>query len=198
MKSRKGKTGQHDPLLKFLRSMPETGPNGFEGLVRDLLEQWTGFTFRIAKSGSQFGRDGSSESHGLFSVAFEAKRYNESSKLKDRELAGELIQAHGSIPCLDLWILAATIEVGDSVENLRRQAEYLGVDLLILDARSKGFGALQIFCARYPTVVTAFCQSNNEFAATEEIAEHIESLRQSPLFHPAVERLRQSLSDSIL
>ncbi|KAF1083679.1 MAG: hypothetical protein GQF41_0457 [Candidatus Rifleibacterium amylolyticum] len=189
---------QHDPLLKFLRSMPDVGPNGFEGLVRDLLEQWTGFTFRLARSGSQFGRDGSSESHGLFSVAFEAKRYNESFKLKDRELAGELIQAHGSIPCLDLWILAATIEVGDSVENLRRQAEDLGVDLLILDARSNGFGALQIFCAEYPPVVAAFCQRNNGSAATKEIAEYIEPLRQSPQFHSAVERLRQSLSDSIL
>jgi hypothetical protein len=29
-----------------------TGPDGFEGLVRNLLEQWTGLAFRLIRSDS--------------------------------------------------------------------------------------------------------------------------------------------------
>jgi hypothetical protein len=199
MKSHEEESEQRDPLLEFLRSLPETGPNGFEGLVRDLLEQWTGFTFRLARAGSQFGKDGLSETHSQFSIAFETKRYNTNSKLNARELAGEVTQVYNSVSCLDLWILAATIEVGDLVEDLRIQAESFGIDLLILDARSNGFGSLQIFCAEYPLVITAFCKRLNKSASVaKEIAEYIASLRVSPLFYSAAERFRKSLFDSVL
>ena len=50
-----------DPLIDFLRALPATGAKGFEGLIRDLLEAETNLTFRVARSGSQFGKDGQSE-----------------------------------------------------------------------------------------------------------------------------------------
>src|SRR6266567_7881503 len=89
---------QAGPLVEFLRSLPATGPEGFEGLIRNLLEQWTGLTFRIAQTGSQFGKDGLSESQGPFFIAFETKRYEETTGLNARSLSGELFQVKQSAP----------------------------------------------------------------------------------------------------
>ena len=44
---------------ELLRIEP-AGDGGFEGLLADALAAFSGLTFRLAKSGSQFGRDGSS------------------------------------------------------------------------------------------------------------------------------------------
>jgi hypothetical protein len=53
-----------DQQLKYLRrvslEVKPTGHDGFEGLVADTLAAMTGLVVRLAKSGSQFGRDASS------------------------------------------------------------------------------------------------------------------------------------------
>lgn len=194
MTTAKSKTKQHnDPLVEFLRSLPETGPAGFEGLVRNLLEQWTGLTFRIARTGSQCGKDGLSESQSQFYIAFEAKRYEETTGLSARSLSGELFQVKQSAPNLDLWVLAATKEVGDLAEDLRRGAEELGFDILVLDVRNDGLGPLQVLCAEYPHMLAGFCQS----AVTKKITDHIDTLKQFPLYKLAVERLHRTLSDTL-
>jgi hypothetical protein len=87
-------------LYECLRRLPKTGPTGLEGLVRSLLERWTGQRFFLAKSGSQSGRDMRAEGN---LIAVESKRYGESTSLSTRELIGELHQAMNDLPGLD-WL----------------------------------------------------------------------------------------------
>ena len=188
-------TATNDYLLDFLRSLPATGANGFEGLVRDLLEQWTNFSFRIARAGSQFGKDGMSEGQDEFSIAFETKRYNETTELNARELLGELTQAKTSYPELELWVLAATREVGDLAKDLRKGAERLDVDILIVDARVDGVGSLHALCAEYPHVIIQYCRNNN--GLNEKLIESLNEIKSHPHYQNVLQNLRTSLDVSI-
>ncbi len=102
-----------DWLRQVLLETKASGPDGFEGLVAGALAIETGLVFRLAKSGSQFGRDASSSS-SRFAVAMEAKRYETDLRLED--LAGKAFLAgHFLEGDIDLWVLGATSEVGDDV-----------------------------------------------------------------------------------
>ena len=104
-------------LLDVLRNWsPASGPTGFEGLVARALAEFTGCTFRLARSGAQFGRDGATTS-GRFAIAMEAKRYTDLVPLQ--ELVGKsALAAFALADGIDLWILAATVEVGENSERL--------------------------------------------------------------------------------
>ena len=51
-------------LIEQLRKIAPAGKNGFEGLIAQLLENLTGKSFHLARSGSQSGRDMRSDCHG--------------------------------------------------------------------------------------------------------------------------------------
>src|SRR5689334_6361758 len=109
-------------LRDVLLSLPPSGAAGFEGLVAAALTELTGLLFRLAKSGSQFGRDASTSS-GPFSIAMEAKRYATDLSLED--LAGKaVLAAHALEDDVDLWVLAATTEVAEgTVRGLKEILE---------------------------------------------------------------------------
>jgi hypothetical protein len=71
-------------LYECLRRLPDTGPSGLEGLVRTLLENWTGQRFFLAKSGSQAGRDMRAERLNGNLIAVESKRYEEKRSFNTR------------------------------------------------------------------------------------------------------------------
>src|SRR3546814_3867572 len=50
-------------LKAGLLALPESGENGFEGLIATLLGSVTQVSFRLATSGTQDGQDGRSEEH---------------------------------------------------------------------------------------------------------------------------------------
>lgn len=52
-----------DGLREILLNLPATGGSGFEGLIASCLAAFTGRTFRLAKSGLQFGLDASTRIH---------------------------------------------------------------------------------------------------------------------------------------
>lgn len=119
-------------ILKAIRHISSTGRTGFEGLVRDLITSVTGHPFRLCKSGSQHGTDALADE---IPVSIETKRYGEKTHLKLRELQGELADAAGRYPDLQLWILACSIEVSvQDYEALRTTGENLGLATFILDA----------------------------------------------------------------
>lgn len=119
-------------LRKILINLQPTGSDGFEGLVATALADITGLVFRLAKSGSQFGRDASTENNP-FAIAMEAKRYKDDLSLED--LAGKAALAGYYLENkVDLWILVATSKVGDdTVRQLSEILETYGVSLLVLD-----------------------------------------------------------------
>ncbi len=94
---------------------PAAGADGFEGLVAHALANLSGFTFRLARSGSQFGRDGATTA-GQFSIAMEAKRYRKSVPLQ--ELVGKsALAAFELADDVDVWVLAATVEVSEPTQR---------------------------------------------------------------------------------
>ena len=98
-------------LRKVLLRIEPAGDCGFEGLLAETLAAFSGLTFRLAKSGSQFGRDGSSTS-APFAIALEAKRYDSDLRLED--LAGKVVVAGSELGGrIDVWALGATSNVGD-------------------------------------------------------------------------------------
>lgn len=154
-----------DVLLEFLLSLAAAGPLGFEGLVRNLLETWTGETFRLARSGSQHGKDAVSSDANANCIAAEMKKYDPSHPLSDADISSKLQQVAEALPELDIWILATTRELGEIEErNLRQRAETFGIEAIALDARVEGVGPLQAFCARFPDTVTAFCRDVTPFS----------------------------------
>lgn len=144
-------------LLKWLRSLTPEGAAGFEGLVRLLLEAWTGRRFRLARGGEQFGHDAKSDRGPLApTILVECKRYGEDNKPPSRELMGELGQALARFSTLDLWVLAATTEIGsNAVAELNSLADQHAVEILVIDTRPGG-GDLEVLCAAYPEIVASF------------------------------------------
>jgi len=133
-----GDTGQgksdevFSDLRQVLLDLIPAGSNGFEGLIAAALAACTNLTFRLAKSGSQFGRDASS-SPGSFAIAMEAKRYRESPSLETIVSKG-LLAADFLDGAIDLWVLGCTAPVGDDVFlRLKEELDDRGISLLVLD-----------------------------------------------------------------
>lgn len=152
------KNFNNECLLTFFSYLPPTGPRGFEGLIRDLLEAWCGETFRLARTGSQHGKDATSSDDSSNVIAAEMKRYDGKTSLTDRSIAGELVQVLEHLPDLDIWVLASAKELGETeVRNLHRRGQEHGIEVVVLDAREVGIGPLQAFLAEFPEIVLAFC-----------------------------------------
>lgn len=119
-------------LQKFVYGLDPAGNKGFEGLIASALADITELTFRLAKSGFQFGKDATTPA-GTFAIAMEAKRYDD--KIGLDAVAGKaLIAGNALAGKVDLWVLAATAEVGDTVETtLREILDKDGISLLTLD-----------------------------------------------------------------
>jgi hypothetical protein len=169
-------------LIDWLRSLAPEGATGFEGLVRELLESWTGRKFRLARGGEQFGHDAKTDSDPRAPLTLiECKRYGGDNKPSSRELMGELGQALARFPDLDLWVLAATTEIGsNAVAELRSLADQHAVEILVIDTRPGG-GDLEILCAQFPEVTESFAGDPGLDLATirgrSDFAQHVESVR---------------------
>lgn len=124
--------GKLTELKEELLQLRPSGRDGFEGLVATALAALTGLTFRLAKSGLQFGRDASTP-RARFAVAMEAKRYAEPLRLED--IAGKVWIASNELESdVDLWVLCATSELGDgALSKLEEMLEDRGISLLVLD-----------------------------------------------------------------
>jgi hypothetical protein len=118
------------PLLEALRDMPDTGPSGFEGLVRDALEILVGHRLYLHKAGPQKGKDMSGSR-----IAIECKRFKAKTPLALDELKQKLLEACESGE-LDIWAVALTKEmVQPDWSELRAAAAKLGIEAVALDWR---------------------------------------------------------------
>ena len=118
-------------LRNALLALKPTGTEGFEGLLATVLGKITGHVFRLASSGSQYGKDGeavSSTSH----ISFEGKLY--ATPISQNEVLGKATQIIGSAKIPDVWILGATVEVKTQIlEQLQNAFEKNAILLLVLD-----------------------------------------------------------------
>ncbi len=120
-------------LLSALKNLPAVGPGGFEGLVRDALQEVTQQSMRLIKSGPQHGADAMTLGNAPVVLGVEAKRYDKT-PLELDEVKAKLLDAAASHPDLDLWVLAATRELSKAdAEQLADIGHQLGIEVVILD-----------------------------------------------------------------
>jgi hypothetical protein len=159
-------------ISDFLQSLKPSGDGSFEDLVGALLGALTGLRFYAARSGDQGGRDGRASGSAGGDIVFECKRYSADTSLRDRELMGELAQAHVSLPELDVWIIAASREVTDqNLKGLQAFGKEHGIDIVPLESLPDGNGTLDLLVGAYPAVVKRFAGPDRSAALTTAIQE---------------------------
>jgi len=180
-------------LRAQLLQLQPAGPKGFEGLVATALADLTGLTFRLAKSGSQFGRDAST-SRARFAIAMEAKRYTEPLRLET--VAGKIWIASGELASdIDLWVLGATSEMGDGVlAKLEKMLEEQGISLLVLDWPTAPLPRLAVLLAAASARVMQWCLANTPCASASKIRAALELIESDDAFASARNQLVNEIS----
>jgi hypothetical protein len=147
-----------EALKTALLSLPATGEAGFEGLISVALSKISGFRFRLARSGSQFGVDGKSaeEEDG---VCFEGKRYDE--VIPKDQILSKIVEVSIHNKNVDLWILGATSSVSAQLaDGVREAAKLSGISTLILDWSANDLPQLAVALAMAPEATKTFLHDN--------------------------------------
>jgi hypothetical protein len=188
----------YEVLFDYLRKLDPSGPDGFEGMIAQLLEALTGRRFLLAKSGYQAGRDMSTGLLGANRIAVECKRYLDETPLNERELLGELVQVSYDIPQLDLWVVVATRKVGDKLQDLVSEgARARGFEALIVDTETdvgNSLSSLAILCAHAPEIVVSFIQRNLPDVDIEKLKDALGSISSQQGYPKRLDELKGNLS----
>ncbi len=141
--------------LKFALQ-DEKRASKLENLAAALLGRLLGIPIAIAKSGFQHGGDGGPAGRQGRRFRLECKKYSDTTSLSDRELLGEIDHALSRDEALEAWILAATREVPEQLEqDLTQKGDSIGVPVVILDWKDHGLASLAALCAFDPDLVEA-------------------------------------------
>lgn len=182
-------------LIEQLRKIAPAGKNGFEGLIAQLLENLTGKSFHLARSGSQSGRDMRSDCHGGSIIAVECKRYGKKTELKERELLAELVQVAADIPDLDLWVLVASRDIPDQLLTLLdQQAIRQGVEFRVISAGDGSPNSLEALCTNGAQIVLGFLAPILLKLELQYIQVELENIAKSPGFTSTIERLQNNFA----
>jgi hypothetical protein len=176
-------------LAERLRRLDTTGADGFEGLMRDVLTELTGQSYRLAKSGPQGGSDVRTIPTNSIRIGLEAKRYGATTTLALDALLAKVVDAANQPDPVDLWILAATreITVTDS-EALAAIGSKQGLTMLVLDWPQDGFlPDLAVLCALAPAALARY------LGTSAALADAIEEVERHPGFVATSKRLRNEL-----
>lgn len=144
-----------DNLRTALIALKPSEHDGFEGLLATIFGAVTGKAFRLAGSGSQHGKDGSTAGTAN-GIAFEAKLYTGS--INKNEVLSKLTEIIAAQPAHDLWILGATIEIKTQIlDPLSKTADRNGINVLILDwSPTAPLPELAVACSLAPDETAAF------------------------------------------
>ncbi len=164
-------------------------------MIAGLLENLTGRSFHLARSGSQSGRDMSSDRHGGSIIAVECKRYGKETELNERELLAELVQAHIDIPDLDLWVLIASRDIPDQLLTLLdKQAVQLGVEFRAISAGDGSPSSLECLCAYGAQIVMDHLASISSEPERQRVQIELENIAKNSNFTTVIERLKNSFT----
>ncbi|MEF3696309.1 hypothetical protein [Desulfolutivibrio sp.] len=181
-------------LRKHLLKLKPTGPKGFEGLVADVMANLSGLVIRLAKSGLQGGRDGSSPRVEPFAVALECKRYKDDLRLED--LVGKVeIARHELGGDIDVWALGATSEVGDgTLAYLADILEEKGITLLALDWAARPLPPLAVFLAAAKSTTLHFFRQHAPKVSGSELSGLLDTIAADSDFAQQADKLKKALS----
>jgi hypothetical protein len=180
-------------LRQKLLELDPSGPDGFEGLIATALADLTGLTFRLAKSGSQFGRDASTP-RARFAIAMEAKRYTESLRLED--IAGKIWIASNELASdVDVWVLCASSEMGDGVlQKLEQMLEDKGISLLMLDWTAAPLPRLAVLLVATRLSVRQWFENHISSTFAETIDAELQIVEGNPAFTTTRDQLLRDIS----
>lgn len=146
-------------LFDALRQLPDTGAGGFEGFVRDCLEEVLNQRFRLMKSGHQGGADGANDPpSNRLAIGFEGKKFGSAQSVSVAEVRRKIYDSVESFPALDLWVLATTTSVNQTdLKAYRQSGEEAGIAVEVIDASQQEGrpGALALLAASAPRAVAA-------------------------------------------
>lgn len=190
MASRKSAATATNPQLDLLKSELETHDDSvFEHLSAHLISRLLGdVAITVSKSGHQVGADAGTTGLRGRRLRIECKRYQESTGLRSRDLAGEVAEAADDDELLEAWILMATKKVKENERRLAwRQGQKNGIAVIVIDwtppASGAGICSLAALCATWPEVV--------EQHLSKTAADAARAL--APLVGPAVDNLRKDI-----
>ncbi len=186
-------------LSDEIRKLSPSGPDGFEGLIAKLLTNLTGRRFYLAQSGSQSGRDMSSERLSGNILAVECKRYGKETELNERELLGELVQAARDVPDLDIWVLVASRSIPSQlIEPLTYEAHEKGIEFYPLSSDDGSPSSLEVLCAQESAITIEHFRINGRDHNLNSLTQFLDTVMASPGFGEAIEKLRSSFLIEII
>ena len=184
-------------LKDALTKLPPTGPQGFEGLVGTAFSEIAGIPFRLTRSGSQFGADGSS-AHARGGICFECKRYT--GQVRRSEIMPKLGDLSVRDADIDLWMLCATSPLGSQIaDDVATFGKRASISTLILDWSDNGLPPLAVALAMASGKTRDFLRERNgpeESAGRSEAA--LRAVENDPAFEFQAARIRETLRDPTL
>lgn len=186
-------------IADFLhKAVRDTGRCGLEGLAALLLQQATSQEFRLSSAGRQSGRDAATEAGHGNNIKIEIKHYRQTTSLNQRELIAEINEAAESDPDLDIWVLAASRAVSEQIaSSLEKQAERLGVDIVILDYGVDGLPRVAVLMAAYSDVTIAWADKCEFQYDSSQIRGALRAIASAPDFEGAKKRVLAKLGSIV-
>ncbi|MEO7179132.1 MAG: hypothetical protein ABIW83_09830, partial [Allosphingosinicella sp.] len=174
-------------FLSALRNMAASGEAGFEGFIRDCLQESLSVRFSLMKSGPQDGADmRSGGPANLLQVAVEGKRYGNATALPTEQIQLKIVSAAQSGFGLDLWVLATTRAISATDRaKLAETGDRQGVATAVLDATDGADrpSALDLLAANAPR---AFAK---HFPALPQVGPWLDALRREEDFSERLDRV---------
>lgn len=190
MASKKSAATASNPLLDLLKSELEAHHDSvFEQLSAHLVSRLLGdVAITVSKSGYQVGADAGTAGLRGRRLRIECKRYQESTGLRSRDLAGEVAESADDDELLEAWVLMATKKVKENERKLAfKHGQENGIAVVVIDwtppACGAGICALAALCASWPDVVEQHLGKKAADAA-QNLASFV---------GPAVDNLRKDL-----
>jgi len=179
-------------LIEQLLKLEPSKINGFEGLMKLLIEELTGERFYLAKAGYQAGKDVSNNY-----IAIEAKRYGNTT-LNETELLGKISQAQIDNSSLEMWVLATTTIVDNQLnDKLEKKANQEGIEYFAIEAGNGDPSSLEILCASFENSLINFLKNNCKNFLTKDkkkLKYDLEKIRRKEDYKKKLLDLKESFS----
>jgi len=133
-----------EKLKTALQRMPESGPDGFEGLSAKLLELVLGESFVVARTGDQ----PSGDAHNLKrNICLQAKRYTGANP-NAKNLEGDFDASLRAMPQTDVYVLAITKNTAQLDDTLNAMRDKSGVDVVVWEFDDEN-SDLAVLCVEF-------------------------------------------------
>src|SRR5581483_3585229 len=143
--------GDWKRLQEALGRIHPEGEHGFEGLLASLFEAETGNRFFLARKGDQPVGDAYSPTAA---IALQAKRYTRAS-ISENEVEGDIDRALREAPALEVFVVAATRNLGQLAARLAHKTSETGLEIVPLSL-SNDLTEIGALCVEHWDLVQKF------------------------------------------